>query len=103
MSYSSGLPLEAEAATITISLHIVNAYEFYPSVEVCVIDEIVAGSPIDHLPQSDDEREAFDDWAYEQIYPFTGVGHSDGASWYDVTVTACSAVWLVRQTFEWGY
>jgi hypothetical protein len=103
MSCGTHLPAGIGVPAIAISLHIVNTYQFYPSVEVCVTDEIIAGSPIDHLPQTDDERQAFDEWAYEHIYQFTGVGHTDGDSWYDVTVTACSAAWLVGHTFEWGY
>jgi hypothetical protein len=94
----------AEAApTMTISLHIVNTYELYPTVETRVTDAIIAGCPIGHLPRTDDEHEVFDDWAFDHIQVFTGVGHTDGDSFYDVTVTACSAAWLVGYTFAWGY
>ena len=96
-------PVDAAAATMSISLHIVNTYERYPTVETRVDDAVIAGCPIDHLPRTDDDHDAFDDWAYDHIYAFTGVGHLDGASFYDVTVTACSSAWLVGHTFAWGY
>jgi hypothetical protein len=99
---SSG-PAEPAPAGLVISLHITNQYELYPTVEVTITDTTIAACPIDHLPRTDAEAEAFADWAYDNIYASTGVGHTDGDSWYHVTVTDSSAPWLVGHTFDWGY
>jgi hypothetical protein len=88
---------------ITVSLHIINTYEFYPTVPVTVTDAQIARPPLRRPPVTDAELQALDDWAYDHIYPYTGVGHTDGDSWYDVTVTASSLRWLTGYTFDWGY
>jgi hypothetical protein len=82
---------------ITISLEIENTYELYEDVTIAVHDEVIPAPP----PQ--DDTKAYDSWAYDHIYPFTGVGYESGDSWYNVTVTACSDPTLVGRTFEWGY
>ena len=96
-------PAEPAAAGLVVSLHIINQYERYPTEEVTITDTTIAACPIDHLPRTDAEAAAFDDWAYDTIFALTGVGHTDGDSWYDVTVTDSSAPWLVGHTFTWGY
>lgn len=85
--------------TITISLTIENTYELYDDVTTTVTDEVIPAPPT-----LDEDSEAYKDWGHEQIIDrFTGVGHEDGDSWYDVTVTACSEPALVGRTFQWGY
>ncbi|GIF02010.1 hypothetical protein [Paractinoplanes rishiriensis] len=90
-------------STITVSLNIINTYQFYPTVAVTVTDARIGRPPLWRPPITDVEIRALDDWAYEHIYPFTGVGHTDGDSWYDVTIIASSLPWLTGYTFNWGY
>lgn len=82
---------------ITISLEIENRYEFGGMVVTHVTDEPITGPPT-----LDEEAEAYGQWAYDAIYPFTGTGRPSGKSWYDVTVTACTKPELVGRTFEFG-
>jgi hypothetical protein len=84
-------------SAITVSLQIENKYELHEDVTTTVTDEVIPAPPADRKSQ------AFEDWAYKHIYAFTGVGHEDGDSWYDVVITACSDPTLVGLTFEWGY
>ncbi|GAA0475472.1 hypothetical protein Aca07nite_84340 [Actinoplanes capillaceus] len=92
-----------EQGSSTVSLEIINTYEFYPTAVVTMTDVKIASPPLAYPPVTDAEFQALDDWAYDHIYPFTGVGHTDGDSWYDVTVTASSLPWLTGYTFDWGY
>lgn len=87
---------------ITVSLKITNTYEFYSTAVVTVTDIHIASPSLACPPVTDAEFQALDDWAYENIYPYTGVGHADGDSWYDVTVTTSSLPWLTGYTFDWG-
>lgn len=83
---------------VIISLHVENAYELYEDVEVTVTDVVVPAPPAD--TESDD----YEKWARHQIINrYTGAGHIDGDSWYDVLITASSDPALVGRTFEWGY
>lgn len=94
----SSLPADTDpGADFTISLEIENAYELYED-ETTHVNDLV-------LPAPPDDRESpeFEQWAEEHIQPLTGVGHTDGNSWYDVTVTACSDESLVGHNFDWGY
>ena len=80
-----------------LSLSIVNTYELYPTAVTTVIDVTVPDPP------NESDTDAFDDWAYKHIYAHTGVGHTSGDSWYDVTVTACDRPGWVGREFDWGY
>lgn len=93
------MPAEPESteATITISLEIENAYELYDDVTTYETDVTMPAPP------ADEDSQEYEDWAYTHIFALTGVGHEDGDSWYDVTVTACSDPALIGRTFEWGY
>lgn len=83
---------------IRVSLHVENTYELYPDVEREFTDEMIPAPPADRT------GEAWNEWARVNIYDrFTGVGHTDGDSWYDVAITACSDPTLVGLTFDWGY
>ena len=82
---------------ITISVVVENSYELYADVTT-TFEHVRIPAP----PDEDDET-AFDDWQYAHIHALTGVGHTDGDSWYDVTVTACSDPSLVGREFTFGY
>lgn len=81
---------------ITISLTIENTYELYDDVTTYVYDALIPPPPPEGSPE-------WDDWEYEHIHSWTGTGRTDGDSWYDVTVTACSDPSLVGRTFDFGY
>jgi hypothetical protein len=82
---------------VIISLEIVNTYELYPTVTTYVTDVEVPDPP------NESDANAWDNWVYEQIHDRTGVGHPEGDSWYDVTVTACSDPSWVGREFDFGY
>ncbi|WP_433304272.1 hypothetical protein ACQP2F_14495 [Actinoplanes sp. CA-030573] len=92
-----------DPAPITVSLHIVNTYQRYPSVETTVADAVVPACPIAHPPATDAEQELLEQWAEQHLYPFTGAGHPDGDAFYDLTVTASTLPWLAGTVFSWGY
>ncbi len=96
---SGRCPFEYEhpdGSTVTVTLVIENTYELYDDVTTTYSDVVVPAPP------SVDSDE-YDDWAYDHIRCFTGVGHEDGDSWYDVKITASSDPALVGRTFDWGY
>jgi len=81
-----------------VSLHVENAYELYDDVEYEINDVVVP------TPPSDVDSDEFAEWVQNHIIdPYTGVGHEDGDSWYDVKVTASSDPALVGRKFDWGY
>ena len=82
---------------ITISLTIDNGYERYADVTTTFTNVRIPAPP------DEDDENAFDDWEYAHIRSFTGVGHEDGDSWHDVTVTACSDPSLLGREFDFGY
>lgn len=86
-------------AHITVSLEIENAYELYEDVTTHVTDAVMPAPP------AEVDSEEYETWSDDFIMPLTGVGedHSEGDSWYDVTVTACSDPALVGRKFEFGY
>ncbi len=96
---------------IAISLHIVNRYELYDTVETTVENEVIPAPPAERwekrtLPNGvviDVDTDAYDQWQQDHILNFTGTGRSRGDSWYDVKVTACSDPTLVGATYEFGY
>lgn len=83
-------------AAVTIVCEIENGYELYDDVTT----HRRATIPAPPWPTEGDE---FDDWASEHIFSLTGVGHDDGDSWYDVTITESTDPTLVGMQFEWGY
>jgi hypothetical protein len=83
---------------VIVSLVVKNTYERYEDVVITVTDVVIPAPP------ADVDSEEYDDWAYEHIHDrYTGVGHTDGDSWYDVRITDSSDPELVGRTFEWGY
>ncbi len=54
-----------------------------------------------HMAVKGDEPES--DWSWEYIHPFTGVGHAEGDSWYDVKVVGASDPTWVGKTWDFGY
>lgn len=84
--------------TITVSLKIENTYELYDDVTTYKTNEVIPAPPT-----LEEDSEAYREWASEHIREFTGVGHEDGDSWYDVTITDSSEPALIGRTFEWGY
>lgn len=80
---------------ITVSLQIENSYELFPSVTTTFTDETVAA------PESYDEG-TIGEWAMETLFPFTGVGHQEGNSWYDVLIFDSSDPALIGREFHFG-
>lgn len=79
-----------------VKLNILNTYELYPT----EVTQATVAVPLPVPPEGSDERH---DWEYEFIHAHTGVGHSDGDSWYDVEIIASTAPELIGMTFEFGY
>lgn len=84
--------------TVTVDLTIVNTYELHPDQTTYRKDLVIPVPPAEDDP-------ARDDWEQDHIFEQTGTGHTDGDSWYDVTVTASSRpdVLPVGTTFDFGY
>ena len=95
----SGEPAPGTAGTVTVSLTIENTYELYEDVTTYAVDRVVPAPPCGPA----DDADAFNEWAHEHIYQFTGTGHTRGDSWYDVEITASSEPALIGHTFEFGY
>ncbi len=88
-----------DGPTVSVSLEVVNTYELYETVTTRLRIGLIPAPPT-----LDEDADAYHEWADEHILCFTGVGHTDGDSWYDVTITECpEQVLLVGRTFEWGY
>jgi hypothetical protein len=87
-----------QPATVTVDLTIENTYELYPDQTTYRKGLVIPVPPAE-------EDDAYEDWKYDHIHSQTGVGHEDGDSWYDVTVTASSRpdVLPVGTTFDFGY
>lgn len=85
--------------TIVLGLEIDNTYERYDEEHTSFSDLVLP------TPDEDDIAEDMDGWAVDNIQPFTGVGHEDGDSWYDVLVSASSKPELVPvgTKFDFGY
>lgn len=43
------------------------------------------------------------DWAYDNLFPLTGTGRTEGDAWYDVLITDSSNEELIGRTFYFGY
>jgi hypothetical protein len=82
---------------IAVSLAIENRYEDDSVILTQVKDAVIPVTP------RDGDAEAMDAWEYEHIFSFTGTGRTEGESWYDVTVTACSDRTLIGKTYMFGY
>ncbi len=82
---------------LTVSLTIENGYELYDDVTTRVVDALITPPP------ADVDSDEYQDWEQTQIIRWTGVGHTTGDSWYDVTVTACSDPALIGKAFSFGY
>ena len=102
----------AAIVTITISLTIENSYELYSDVITYVTDVEVPAPPTEPVDwplggKNQGSEQALEiavaEWAQEHLFCFTGVGHQDGESWYDVTVTDCSDPTMIGRTFAFGY
>lgn len=88
---------EAQLKTVTVSLEMSNHYEYYDTVVTYETDAVVPAPPM-----GERDTEAFNDWAFTHLFQFTGAGHTDGDSWYDVTIVASSDPTLVGLDFTWG-
>jgi hypothetical protein len=83
---------------VIVSLRIENRYMYYGRIDTTVADVVVP------TPPANEDSQDYADWAYDNIYCcYTGVGHTDGDSWYDVEITASSDPALVGRTLQWGY
>jgi len=86
------------AGAVIVSLRVENSYEMYEDVTVEIKGVVVP------TPPADVDSEEYQEWAQDNIIdPYTGVGHEDGDSWYDVEITASSDPALVGRKFDWGY
>ncbi len=81
------------AALLVVSLEIDNRYERYPS-QTTYANDVEVARPV--------PGEDLDDWAYRNLFDFTGVGHEDGLSWYFVTIKASTVHELVGNEYEMG-
>ena len=90
-------PRTVRPCSITISLAIENRYDDGSMIPTSVTDAVIPAPP------PDTDEEATSAWEWEHILPFTGTGRTDGDSWYDVTVTACSDPTMIGKTYEFGY
>ena len=88
---------EPAGSMLTISLDIENAYELYVDVNTRVVDAMIP------VPPQDESRGAYQDWEEQFIIAWSGVGHDDGDSWYDLEVAACSDLTLIGKTYSFGY
>jgi hypothetical protein len=94
-----GTELDAEDEPIVVTLEIENRYANYGDVTTTIANVVIP------KPWDKPDTEDYDEWQHEHIIGWTGVGHCDGDSWYDVTVTASSdpEALAVGTTFDWGY
>lgn len=54
-------------------------------------------------PNLDFDSLEHEDWAYENLFPHTGTGRTDGDAGYFVTILSASyEPRLAGQTYEWG-
>jgi len=95
MSENPAADAAADVITVTLTLMIENHYEFYPTVLTTATVTIPA-------PPNPGDEAAYDEWAYDHIYPQTGTGHEDGDSWYFVDVIESTDPTLLRHRFEFG-
>ncbi|ABS06140.1 hypothetical protein [Kineococcus radiotolerans] len=79
--------------TITVSLRVENAYA--DEVVVTTVDDETIPAP----PTLDERAAEYDEWVMEHIYPFTGTGRCDDAT-YEARVTACDDPGLVNRVFS---
>jgi hypothetical protein len=54
------------------------------------------------VPDMPAEGEARDEWAYDHLFPVTGIGRTDGDSAYVVTITESDTPDAVGLVFEFG-
>ncbi|WP_127498871.1 hypothetical protein [Actinoplanes solisilvae] len=87
---------EVEVLTATVRLYIENTYEFFGT-------QITTPTVTVTLPVPDEGTDDRETWEYDNVFAHTGVGHTDGDSWYDVMIVESSAPELVGLTFEFGY
>lgn len=80
--------------TIHVKLRVINAYELYPT-EITYPEADVPAPP----------RGDAAGWEWDWLHPLTGVGHSDGDSFYDVEVleSSCPDLLPVGYTCDFGY
>jgi len=83
-------------ADATIDLEIENVYADGRKIVTRVMDALV------QAPQKDSDEEALAEWAWDQLFPFTGTGRYEGDAWYQVFVTACDVPSLGGRKFEFG-
>lgn len=92
------LPKELPPGQVAFIIAIENTYELYD--EVTTYARVVAP-----VPPADEESDAYDTWLHTHVIALTGVGHTDGDSWYDIEVLCTSdpEVIPVGKTWDWGY
>jgi hypothetical protein len=83
-------------ADATIDLEIENVYADGQKIVTRVVGALV------QAPQKDSNEDAIAEWAWDQLFPFTGTGRHESDAWYEVFVTACDVSPLVGRKFEFG-
>lgn len=91
------LPREIPEGHVAFLVQIENTYELYE--DITTFARVVA--PIPPAEGTDE----YDSWLHEHVIPLTGVGHTDGDSWYDMRVYKSSdeSIIPVAKTWDWGY
>lgn len=84
--------------TIHIKVRVENAYELYD--DVTVVREADVPPPPAPLSNEAETTEEVSGWKYEHLFALTGVGHSDGHSWYDLEVLESSDPGLIPVGYE---
>jgi hypothetical protein len=97
------LPSVVPEGHIGLVLQIENTYELYD--DVTTYASVSVPSPPSNEGEDDASVQARTDWSWDHIDPLTGVGHTDGDSWYNVTVLESSdpTVIPVDTTWDFGY
>jgi hypothetical protein len=85
------------SAEVAIDLEIENTYA-----DGCQTTTHVTRAVV-RAPPSNADEDAMADWAYDQLFPFTGTGRTEGEAWYDVLITASDDASLVGKIFQFGY
>lgn len=86
---------------IDVTLKIDNAYEDGDVIETTVRTE-VPEPPTEANFEGDSLDEAYQDWAYDNIFCHTGTGRTEGDSAYFVKCIESSDPTMVGAEWEWG-
>jgi hypothetical protein len=86
---------------MNLSIKIDNVYEDGEEVTNTLYDLNVEEPPAGRTA-ADVDSEEWADWAYDNLFPHTGTGKTQGDAGYFVEVIACDDPTMVGTKFEWG-